>query len=199
MLALLTVFLTLEYGLFYAMFSVVPTIMEGYHGFNAGQTGLTFIALGLGSLFASFANLWHCRHYKDITPMWKGITPPEERLWGAMVGGPVFVISIFWLAFTGNYPDVPCELSLCLREQQQLTTGVGPAPMVALLLFGYGLTACYVSVMSFIVDSYLFFAASGLAANMVCRSVGGAVLPFLSVPWFNNMGIQVGPLLIFQM
>lgn len=59
-LALVTLYLSVIYGLLYALFSVFPLIWEdsfGLRNFNNGETGLVFIAVGIGSTLGAGTSL----------------------------------------------------------------------------------------------------------------------------------------------
>lgn len=66
-----------------------------------------FIGIGIGTSIGSLINVWTTAHYPALIKKWKGFPPPEERLFGAMIGGPCLVIGIFWLGWTGQYPSIP--------------------------------------------------------------------------------------------
>ncbi|KAJ7920245.1 MFS polyamine transporter [Mycena leptocephala] len=85
-LVLVTVYLSLVYGVMYCLFEVFPIIFIEKRGFTIAQNGLIFIGL---------------------MKTWRGFPPPEERLLGGMVGGCAFAVGIFWLGWSGQYPSVP--------------------------------------------------------------------------------------------
>ena len=106
-LLLMTIYTSIVYGLLYALFEAVPVIFMVRRNFNAGQGGLIFIGLGIGTTLGSFVNAYLSRNYKDLIKKWKGFPPPENRLTSAMVGAPLLTISIFWLGWTGEYASIP--------------------------------------------------------------------------------------------
>jgi DHA1 family multidrug resistance protein-like MFS transporter len=106
-LVLITIYLSIVYGLLYALFEAIPVIFMQRRGFDEGQNGLIFIGIGIGTTIGALLNLYFSRNYKELSRKWKGFPPPEERLTGAKVGAPVFVIAIFWLGWTGEYACVP--------------------------------------------------------------------------------------------
>ena len=75
--------------------------------FSVSNNGLVFIGIGIGAVLATFMNLWFLRPYRHLLKDWYGFPPAEERLYSAMVGGPLLVIGIFWLGWSGNYESVP--------------------------------------------------------------------------------------------
>lgn len=106
-LVLITIYLSIIYGLLYALFEAIPVIFMERRGFDEGQNGLIFIGIGIGTTIGALLNLYFSRDYKELSKKWKGFPPPEERLTCAKVGAPMFVIAIFWLGWTGQYACVP--------------------------------------------------------------------------------------------
>jgi len=43
----------------------------------------------------------------ELTEKWEGFPPPEARLPGAILAGPLLVIGCFWLGWTGEYSYIP--------------------------------------------------------------------------------------------
>jgi hypothetical protein len=83
--------------------------------------------------------------------------PPEARLPPAIVGAFALPIGLFWFAWT-NYPSVHFMASI--------SAGVP---------FGFGMLLVFLALMNYLIDTYLIYAASVLAANSVLRSLFGAV------------------------
>jgi hypothetical protein len=86
-----------------------PIIFGGVYGFTAGQTGLTFLPIGVGSIFAGAIYL----SWESYLEKAKARSPPpswsekEEyvRLPIALLGAPLFAISLFWLGWTAR-PEI---------------------------------------------------------------------------------------------
>ena len=82
-------------------FQAYPSIFGGIYGFSAGEEGLAFLPIGVGAVIASLVYMaWDSYYERSSTkspqPGW---TKKEEyiRLPLACFGGPLFVISLFWL------------------------------------------------------------------------------------------------------
>lgn len=90
-----------------AVFQAFPIIFIEKRGFTIAQDGLIFIGVGIGTTMGSLINVFTTSHYPALIQKWKGFPPPEQRLFGAMIGGPCFVVGIFWLGWSGEYPGVP--------------------------------------------------------------------------------------------
>lgn len=85
----------------------LPLVFIVKRGFTPGQLGLTFIGVGIGVVLAGFLFVYQGRNYAELQKKWNGFPPPEERLYGAMFAGPLLVIGIFWLGWSGEYSSVP--------------------------------------------------------------------------------------------
>jgi DHA1 family multidrug resistance protein-like MFS transporter len=97
-----------------AVFQTFPIIFTKIHHLTPAQTSLTFLSLGLGSTLGAVLNFYLTRrsHTPAVVERWRGFTPPERRLWGAMFGGPGLVLGVFWLGWTGQYASVPFGVPL---------------------------------------------------------------------------------------
>jgi DHA1 family multidrug resistance protein-like MFS transporter len=89
-----------------------------------------------------------------------------------IVGAIAFPVGIFWLTWSGNYYEsVPWIV-----------------PTLSGLFTGFGLLTIFLCAINYIVDSYLFFAASALAGNTLLRSSFGAAFPLFADAMFKNLG-----------
>ena len=86
---------------------VFPVVYIERRGFTIAQDGLTFIGVGIGTTIGTIINHYTSAHYPELIKKWKGFPPPEDRLFGAMIGSPLLVIGIFWLGWTGEYASIP--------------------------------------------------------------------------------------------
>ncbi|KAI9032016.1 MFS general substrate transporter [Hyaloraphidium curvatum] len=169
---LTSVYAAICYGVLYLLFTAFPIIFQGVYGFSSGEVGLVFLGIWLGSVIGLFGIMpWANKKYvakKDSN----GKFVPEERLWPAFVGGPLFVIGMFWLGWT-SYPSIHWIV-----------------PALAGLPIGAGIMVIFMSTGSYVVDAYFIYAASALAAQTVSRSLLGFVFPLFSVSMFQAMGIH---------
>ena len=90
-----------------AVFEAFPLIFAERRGLTIPQTGLMFIGVGIGALLAVIVNWYFLRPYPQLIKEWRGFPPPEKRLPPSMIAGPVLVIGILWLGWTGNYASIP--------------------------------------------------------------------------------------------
>ncbi|POV94904.1 hypothetical protein PSHT_15959 [Puccinia striiformis] len=151
-LMFVTIYLALVYGLLYGLFEAFPVIWGEIRGFTPWQTSLIFVGVGLGSILGAALNIYLARPMVKIVDKWHGYPPCEMNLYGAMASGPLLVIGILWLGWTG----------------------------------AYAITSVFISFQSYLVDVYLMYAASALAATTIFRSAVGASFPlfmFVSDPY----------------
>ncbi len=65
-------------------------------------------------------------------------------------------------------------------------------PIIGLFPFAFGLIGIFGTLQTYIIDSYPTFAASGVAAITVCRSLFGALLPLAGPPMYEALGYGWG-------
>src|SRR6266446_3413679 len=123
-LFLVTVYMSVVYGIIYGceshnsrmerktltsstVFEAYPLIFAEKRGLTIPRTGLVFIGVGIGALFAIAVNWYFMRPYPQLMKEWRGFPPPEKRLPPSMIAGPMLVIGALWLGWTGNYASIP--------------------------------------------------------------------------------------------
>ncbi|GLB40859.1 putative MFS general substrate transporter [Lyophyllum shimeji] len=172
-LVLITVYLSLVYGVLYALFQAFPIVFIERRGFTIAQDGLIFIGIGIGTTLGSLLNYRLSTHYPELILKWRGFPPPEQRLFGAMIGGPGLVIGAFWLGWTGEYSAVPWYV-----------------PGLSTIMIGFSISMIFMSFLSYLVDTYLMYSASAFAANTMIRSAVAAAFPLFTVQMFDNLGVN---------
>lgn len=90
-----------------------------------------------------------------------------------MVGGVLFTIGLFWFGWTSYTGKIHWIV-----------------PVLSGLFTGFGIFSIFLSLLNYIVDAYLMFAASAIAANTFMRSIFGGVFPLFATFMFEGMGIQ---------
>ncbi|KAJ7620409.1 MFS general substrate transporter [Roridomyces roridus] len=171
-LVLVTIYLCLIYGVMYMLFEALPIIFIEKHGFTITQNGLIFIGVGIGTVLGALSTHFLSTGYPQLIKVWRGFPPPEERLRAAMLGAPVFVIGIFWLGWTGEYRSVPWYV-----------------PAISTIPVGFGISAIFIAFLSYMIDTYLMYGASAIAANTVARSLMAAGSQLFTVQMFDKMGV----------
>ena len=101
-LVLITLYMSLIYGILYLCFFAYPISFGRERGWSEGLASLPFCAIIVGVLFASILIIWvtKTRFAKKMKAM--GRVVPEERLVPMFVGGAVLPAGLFWFAWTSN-------------------------------------------------------------------------------------------------
>ncbi|SGZ28544.1 BQ5605_C027g10369 [Microbotryum silenes-dioicae] len=173
MLLLLTIYMSLVYGVVYLLFEAVPIIFERQHGLNPGESGLVFLALLGGGVAAVFGYVLYFNpkytayhHSLNGKPV-----PPEFRLKPLMFAAPLFAVSFFWVGWT-SYPSINIA-----------------SPILGIFLLGITILYIFLGIFNYLIDTYLMNAASALSFNTVCRSSFGAAFPLFAIQMFKKLGV----------
>jgi multidrug resistance protein len=165
---LFALYLTVIYVVLFTFLDGYTYIFTDTYGFSQGVTGLAFLGIGIGLCFASLwiplIYLWAKRDLAEAATRGESRLPPEKRLWFAMFGAPAVPISIFWMGWT-TYPEISYW-----------------SPLVASVLFGYGILCIFISTYQYIIDSYEVYAASALASLTLIRYVAAGGMVVVGIP-----------------
>jgi hypothetical protein len=166
-------YLSIAYAIFYMYFQAYPIVFQGIYHMTPGISGLMFLPVGLGALLALPLFIWYdsyLRRAKERNEPW---TRKEEarRLPLACVGGPLYVLALFWLGWSAR-ADVHWIV-----------------PCLAGISFGVAFELVFMALLNYLTDAYEIFAASAMAAASCCRSIFGAVLPLATTPMYESLGV----------
>ncbi|KAH6849744.1 major facilitator superfamily domain-containing protein [Chaetomium sp. MPI-CAGE-AT-0009] len=170
---LTAIYLAIVYGTLYMLFAAFPIVFQLNRGWSAGVGGLAFIGVAVGMVFAVAYSMYDNGRYGRVAAASPGgLAPPETRLPPAIIGSVLLPVGLFWFAWT-NGPEVHWVV-----------------PITASAFFAAGLVSVFLSLLSYMIDSYTVFAASVLAANSVLRSLFGAAFPLFTTYMYNDLGIH---------
>ncbi|KAI9732441.1 MAG: hypothetical protein M1834_001649 [Cirrosporium novae-zelandiae] len=169
-------YLSLASAIFFLFFEAYPLVFQGIYGMSIGISGLAFLPIAIGACVGFAIFLYYdsvLRDAKNRNAHWSS-TEEYRRLPLACLGGPAYVISLFWLGWTSS-PGIHWIV-----------------PMLAGVPFGIGFFLIFVALLNYLADAYKEFAASAMAAASCSRSIFGAVLPLAATPMYNALGIGWG-------
>ena len=170
---LISLYLAFVYGLLYLFLTAYPLVFQGVHGMTPGVGGLPYFGMIIGMLFAGiFITLTQPWYNRKLAAN-NGVPIPEWRLPPAILGGVSFACGLFWFGWSGYRRDVHWIV-----------------PTLSGLLSGFGLLSIFLQSLNYLIDAYLMFAASAIAANTFMRSLAGAGFPLFATYMFDGMGIQ---------
>lgn len=170
---LMTIYLSVIYGTLYLFFAAFPIVYQLQRGWSPGVSGLAFLGTAVGMCVSIlYVALYDNKRYARVTQSNNGAAPPEARLPVAMLGSVLVTGGLFWFAWT-NGLDVHWIVSI-----------------VASCFFAAGMVLVFAGVANYLIDSYVLYAASVLAANTVVRSIFGAAFPLFTEQMYKNLGIH---------
>ncbi|RAK78171.1 MFS transporter [Aspergillus fijiensis CBS 313.89] len=170
---LLNLYISLIYGILYIWFEAFPIIFEDLHGFNAGQNGLAFLGILVGTICLAIPGYFYWKSHYQIRYLDRnGNLPPEAQLPSACVGAVCLAFSLFWFGWTGNFASVHWIV-----------------PILASGLFSVGGCLIFNSIFTYEAHAYPTYAASVLAGNDFMRSSFGAAFPLFATAMFRNLGV----------
>ncbi|RSL45176.1 hypothetical protein CEP53_010890 [Fusarium sp. AF-6] len=169
---LTSIYMAIIYGTLYLCFAAFPIVFQQGRGWSPGKGGLAFIGIAVGMLFAVAGSIMDQKRYMRVAAANGGHAPPEARLPPTLVGSILIPVGLFWFAWS-NGSDV--HWIVCI---------MGSA------VFSAGLVVVFLSLMNYLIDSYVIFAASVLAANSVLRSIFGAAFPLFTKYMYDDLGIH---------
>ncbi|KAH6613988.1 major facilitator superfamily domain-containing protein [Boeremia exigua] len=170
---LLSIYVAVIYGTLYMLFGAFPIVFQQGRGWSQGIGGLSFVGVAVGMIASVFYSIWDNKRYNrviDASP--SGVAAPEARLPPALVGSIAMPIGLFWFAWT-NSTSIHWVVSI-----------MAGAP------FGFGMVLVFLSTLNYLIDSYLIYAASVIAASSVLRSLFGAAFPLFTSYMFRDLGIH---------
>ncbi|RCI07390.1 hypothetical protein L249_1376 [Ophiocordyceps polyrhachis-furcata BCC 54312] len=171
-------YLSVIYTLLYMLFGIYPFIFQRKRGWNAGVSKLPLLGTIVGCFVGAGVIVMETQ--KRAKRIRRGEVKQEDfqaedRLPLAMVGGVGFAISMFAFAWTGEFNSIP---------------------WIVPTIFGGILSCClllvFVAFLNYIVDVYLQYAASAIAANTIARSACGSAAPLFTLKMFQALGVGVG-------
>jgi DHA1 family multidrug resistance protein-like MFS transporter len=174
-----TIYMSFIYGILYGLLTSYALVFQEIHGFNAGVGGLPYFGLVIGELFAFVVVVLSNPSYIRKLKANNNIPVPEWRLPIVMVGGIVFAVGLFWFGWTGYTDNIPWIV-----------------PTLAGLFIGFGIFSVFLQLLNYIIDAYLMFAASAMAANTFMRSLVASAFPLFARYMYDGIGINYGNTLL---
>ncbi|CAH0057677.1 unnamed protein product [Clonostachys solani] len=172
---LTALYISVIYGTLYMFFAGFPIIFQVTRGWSQGIAGLPFLGVAIGVCFATLIGGVDSKRYGRLCEAAEkegSAVEPEARLYPAMAGSVVLPIGLFLFAWT-TYPSVHWIV-----------------PIIGAMFFACGLVMVFISLISYLMDSYVLYAASVMAANSGIRSLIGAAFPLFTARMYENLGNQ---------
>ncbi|VEU22203.1 DEKNAAC103213 [Brettanomyces naardenensis] len=176
----ITLYNSFIFGMMYLFLTAYPIVFQqGYH-MAPGVAELPMIAIIIGQLSGCLFCLNYEKVYNKKLDQNEGRIVPENRLPPMLCGAVSFPVGVLWFCWTGNYADKIHWI----------------VPTISGIFTGFGAMAIFIPSLNYIVDSYLLFSASAMAANTFLRSAFGGAFPLFAQFMFENMGTNWAGLLL---
>ncbi|KAI2623682.1 MFS general substrate transporter [Xylaria nigripes] len=174
MLGCLCLYVAFIFGVLFSFFGAFFYVFESVYGFTLEQSGLVFLAIGVGCVLGVLNAMLCDRLFytPQISKHPPHKVPPEYRLFPAMVGSLAIPISLFLFAWTTR-------------------RSISPAlPIVAVVIFGAGNISVFIGSTQYCIDAYhRSNIASAMSANSLARYLLAAVFPLFSLQLFQDLGV----------
>ncbi|KAJ5328569.1 MFS multidrug transporter [Penicillium brevicompactum] len=169
----LALYMSFIYGTTYLLLAALPIVFQQVRGWSPGIGGLAFISIAIGMFFATaFMVIINRQYARKSRESETGQLPPEARLISGQVGSVFIPAGLFIFAWT-SFPSI--HWAVC---------------MVGTAMFGFGNICVSLALVNYLVDSYVAYSASALAAATVMRSFCGAVFPLFTTYMYERLGIH---------
>ncbi|OJK04924.1 hypothetical protein ASPACDRAFT_19974 [Aspergillus aculeatus ATCC 16872] len=171
---IVAVMIAFSFSLVYVFTEALQPIYESM-GYTSAQSCLAFVAIGVGVVFSTFTRFLDHRIF-DARKATKQPVKPEDKLYGLVIGAPVFALALWWFAWTipPRITDLPWIV-----------------PTIALVMIGFALNEFDTVLYGYLSDSYLSYAASGTAAVQFLRAMASGAFPLFTRQMFDGMGANV--------
>ncbi|KAI0112005.1 MFS general substrate transporter [Daldinia grandis] len=175
MIFIQSLYVSFIYGSVYLMYNSIPPTFEKRYGWGTGVSGLVFISIGVGYMVGLWAfSMLSDRTVVRLTKANGGSFNPEFRLTIMIWYSFLCPLAFFWYGWSA----------------QMKTHWI--VPILGLFPLGFGVIGVFMPTQAYIIDAYPSYAASGIAAFTVLRSVIAAFLPLCGPVLFDNLGVGWG-------
>ncbi|KAE8384529.1 major facilitator superfamily domain-containing protein [Aspergillus alliaceus] len=171
-LVAMTIYLALIYGILYLFFEAYPFSFGKIRSWtHTGVAALPFIAITIGVLLGACLIIY-TRKTRFARKLAKnGKVVPEECLVPMMIASVLLPIGLFWFGWTSS-PSISWV--------PQVIVGVP---------IGLGILVIFMQGLNYLIDVYMMFANSAIAANTLVRSTLGGAFPLFATKMYQNLGV----------
>lgn len=172
------VFTAFTFGVLYLSYVAFPIEYREVRGWSRVLSTAPNIAVIVGVALGLGVCIWYQPKYNKALAENDGQPVPEMRLPLLVVGAVVFPIGLFMFALA-SVPSVHWSISV-----------------MSIALIGFGIYMIFFSSLNYIVDAFLEYTASAVAANTLLRSMFGAIFPLFGKQLFEGLGVRNASLII---
>lgn len=172
---LVSLYIAYVFGLNYLLFATFPQVWGGVCGESTGVAGLNYISMGIGSFIGLFGNFFLIdRIYKGLKAGNIDIGRPEFRIPTMIIGSLLVTVGLFWYGWSVE------------AHSQRVV------PSLGITVFSAGTIVCMAGMQTYVLDTYMRYAASAMAAVAVLRSLFGFSFPLFAPYLYEHLGYGWG-------
>ncbi|KAJ5556053.1 Major facilitator superfamily domain general substrate transporter [Penicillium frequentans] len=173
--SIIALYIATVYGCLYLLLTTITTAFKDTYNWSIQISGLAYLGLGVGCLAGQLVfGLLSDRAIVRLKAHNKGVFEPEMRLPLCISFACAVPVTFFWYGWS----------------IQTKTHWI--VPIVGLFPFAFGLVGLFATLQTYIIDSYPRYAASGIAAITISRSLFGALLPLAGPSMYQTLGYGWG-------
>ncbi|KAG8416713.1 hypothetical protein J3458_007277 [Metarhizium acridum] len=173
---LTSIYMAIVYGTLYLCFAAFPIVFQSPYpqgwGWKPGVGGLSFVGIAIGMIASATGSILDNGRYARTAAKHGGVAPPEARLPPALAGSVLLPVGLFWFAWTNG------------------TNVHWVVPIIGSSIFAAGLVLVFLSLLNYLIDSYVIYAASALAGSAVLRSLFGCIFPLFTGKMYEDLGVH---------
>ncbi|KAJ5083525.1 hypothetical protein N7456_012952 [Penicillium angulare] len=169
----ITIYLAFVYGILYLFFEAYPISFSVVRGWkHEGVAALPFIGILIGVLLGAALIIYTTKTRFARKLAKHGRVVPEERLIPMMIASVLLPIGLFWFGWTSK-PSISWV--------PQVIAGVP---------IGLGILVIFMQGLNYIIDVYMMYANSAIAANTLVRSLVGGGFPLFATSMYERLGVD---------
>lgn len=173
-LFILSLYMSLIYGIYYLMFATFPGLFSEVYHFSVGIGGLAYIGTGVGFLAATlFGAKFSAKIYTYLAAKNGGKGKPEMRIPALMFGSFFVPVGLLWYGWSAQ-----AKVHFMM-------------PIIGTTIFGFGLLTSFLPIQLYLVDTFTY-AASATAAASMFRSLLGFAFPLFGEQMLAALGYGGG-------
>lgn len=171
---MVSVMSAVAFALIYLFTEALPLVYQSM-GFSTESSNLPFLAIVIGLALGLLTRIYDhrkiSRYESQDIPL-----EPEQKLTGFSLGAPMLAGGLWLFAWT--IPPAVTDVHWIVSA-------------LALVMIGYAANEFDCVLAGYLADSYLSYAASGLAALAMLRSLASAAFPLFAKQMYDGLGANV--------
>ncbi|KAL7952707.1 cycloheximide resistance protein [Trichoderma compactum] len=166
------VYICVLYSIIYVFFSTLPIIFKEVYGFSTFDSGLVFIACGIGTLSGlAYLGYFSDKILEKRVRAERMITPEDRLPFLVTVPGALgFSLGIFVYGW---------------GVEKHVHWAV---PQVGTVMTGFGYILTFTAVQTYLIDAFENHSASVNGANAALRGLAGALIPLSGLDLYKTLG-----------